>query len=122
MLTSTLQRQCVDNLSLHVIHIGFISDLFNRKRLVVQVERRKACYCQRAVFVSDLTIMQMNVFSPHFAGAEEFVEYSGDKAFSLLPIQTIAGSTTNLRNSFVKIIRSDSQMIGWLRKAFTDQF
>ena len=27
--------QCVDDLSLHVIHIGFISNLFNSKRLVI---------------------------------------------------------------------------------------
>ena len=57
--------QSIDNLSLHVIHIGFIGDLFNSKRLVVHVERGEPRYCQRAVFVSDLAVMQMNVFSPH---------------------------------------------------------
>ena len=72
------------------------------------------------MFVRDLAVMQMNVLVP-IAGTEEFVEYSGDKAFSLLPIQTIAGSTTNLRNSFVKIIRGQAQVIGWLHEALTDQ-
>ena len=57
--------QSIDNLSLHVIHIGFISDLFNSKWLIVYVERCEASYCQRAMFVSDLAVMQMNVFSPH---------------------------------------------------------
>ena len=28
-------RQCVNNLPLHVIHVGFIGDLFNSERLVV---------------------------------------------------------------------------------------
>ena len=38
-------RQRVDNLPLHVIHIGFIGDLLNSKRLVVHVERREASNC-----------------------------------------------------------------------------
>ena len=60
--------QSVDNLSLHVIHVGFISDLLNSKWLVVWVKRCEASYCQRAVLVSDLTIVKVNVFSPHLFG------------------------------------------------------
>ena len=37
--------QCVDNLSLHVIHIGFICDLFDGKWLVIYVKRCEASYC-----------------------------------------------------------------------------
>ena len=54
--------------------------------------------------------------------AEECVKDCGNKAFSLLPIQTIAGPTTYLRNSFVKITGCESEVIGWLGEAFTDQF
>ena len=37
-------RQRVNNLPLHVIHVGFIGDLLNSKRLVVHVERRETSY------------------------------------------------------------------------------
>ena len=57
--------QSIDNLSLHVIHIGFISNLLHRQRFVVLVERCEASYCQRAMFVSDLTVVKLNVFNPH---------------------------------------------------------
>ena len=38
-------RQRVNNLPLHVIHVGFIGDLFNSKRLVVHVEGREPSNC-----------------------------------------------------------------------------
>ena len=37
--------QCVDNLSLHGIHVGFIGHLLNSKRLVIQVKSSEASYC-----------------------------------------------------------------------------
>ena len=38
-------RQRVNNLPLHVIHVGFIGNLLNSKRLVVHVKGRKARNC-----------------------------------------------------------------------------
>ena len=38
-------RQRIDNLPLHVIHVGLIGDLLNSKRLVVHVKGRKARNC-----------------------------------------------------------------------------
>ena len=57
--------QSINNLSLHVIHIGFISDLFDRQRFVVLVKRCEASYCKRAMLVRDLTVVKLNVFNPH---------------------------------------------------------
>jgi len=57
--------QSIDNLSLHVIHIGFISDLFDGQWLVVLVERCEASYCKRAMLIRDLTVVKLNVFNPH---------------------------------------------------------
>ena len=57
--------QSIDNLSLHVIHVGFISNLFNSQRFVVLVERCEASYCKRAMLVSDLTVVKLDVFNAH---------------------------------------------------------
>ena len=57
--------QSIDNLSLHVIHVGFISDLFNSQWLVVCVKRCEPSYRKRAMFISDLTIVKLDVFNPH---------------------------------------------------------
>ena len=37
--------QSVNYLPLHVLHVGFIGDLLNSKRLVIQVKGSEASYC-----------------------------------------------------------------------------
>lgn len=62
-----IAAQCVDNLSLHVIHVGFISDLFDSERLVVHVKRSETSYCHWTMLVSNLTVMKMHCFIAHLS-------------------------------------------------------
>ena len=50
----------VNNLPLQIINVGFVSNLFNAKRLSVEVKRRKARYRHRKVIFLRLTVMQVD--------------------------------------------------------------